>query len=420
MSRLLHQIQLITKIQIMKNFILIITAFFSVFSLFAQDGKNSGSYQDYKKGFYYKEILPDTKDVQAAQARKVFSMDFEDAQYPTDPEDYTTNWHNDPLSQGATGTCWCFATTSFLESEIYRLNNEEIKLSEMHTVYWEYVERARAYVINRGDVYFAQGSEAIGVLRMMKKYGAVPWTEYSGIARDKKFHDHSTMVKEMKAYLNSVKEQQAWNEEFVVSTIKDILNHYLGAPPQNFMFDGKNYTSKTFFRDVVKLKLSDYYSFISTMSARYGDHAELVEPDNWWHEDSYFNIELDDFLETIEFAIENGYTISICGDVSEPGYDSWQEVGIVPAFDIPSEYIDESSREFRLNNKTTTDDHCIHIIGYQKYKDDYWFMIKDSGSGGFDGKNSGYRFLHQDYIRLKMMNIMVHKDGAPILNKLIK
>ncbi len=94
---------------------------------------------------------------------------------------------------------------------------------------------------------------------------------------------------------------------------------------------------------------------------------------------------------------------------------------MVPTFDIPSEYIDESSRQLRLTNKATTDDHCIHIVGYRKIGNDLWFLIKDSGAGGFDGPNKGYRFFHEDYVKLKMMNILVHKEAtSDILNKIIK
>jgi len=160
---------------------------------------------------------------------------------------------------------------------------------------------------------------------------------------------------------------------------------------------------------------------MSTMELTYNQKGELVEADNWWHCKNYYNVDLDEYMNIIIDAIENSYSICICGDVSEPGHDSYSEVSIVPTFDIPSEYIDESSRQLRLTNKSTTDDHCIHIVGYQKTGDDLWFLIKDSGAGGFDGPNKGFRFFHEDYVKLKMMNILIHKDGASeILNKIIK
>jgi bleomycin hydrolase len=378
-------------------------------------------FKEYEPGFYQKEILPDAIDKSESSARKYFAASLSAEDYPTDPDEYTTYWHTPPHSQGSTGTCWCFATISFLESEVYRGSEQEIRLSEMYIVYWEYVERARAWVENRGDIYFAQGSEAASVLRILNKYGIVPEAEYPGLPDDKKFHNHGLMVKEMSDYLEEVKVSNAWNTVMVISTIRNILDRYLGVPPQGVEYKEKQYTPINFMKKVLKIDPDDYFSFMSTMSQTYDQKGELVEPDNWWHCDDYYNVKIEDFLMVIDDALDSAYTVCICGDVSEPGYDRWTEVGIVPDFDIPSSYINEASREMRLTNGTTTDDHCIHIVGMQDLDGERWYIIKDSGSGGFDGPNKGYRFMHEDYIRLKMMNIMVYKyAGKRVLDEIIK
>lgn len=111
-------------------------------------------------------------------------------------------------------------------------------------------------------------------------------------------------------------------------------------------------------------------------------------------------------------AVRKGFTLDIGGDVSEPGRDAYNEVAMVPTFDIPSEYIDENARQYRFSNASTTDDHGIHLVGYMGKGDQDWYLIKDSGSGSHTGKNFGYYFYHEDYIKLKMMNILVHKSVA--------
>lgn len=391
--------------------------------MIAAIGQNTvqGTYKEYKPGFYELEIKPGLATDERAEGRQYFSADLSGMDFPTDPDDYTQYWHFPPHSQGLTGTCWCFATISFMESEIYRISGDEIKLSEMYIVYWEYVERTRAFVEHRGDVYFAQGSEAASIPRIMKKYGIVPAAAYSGLTDGQKFHDHSKMVREMTDYLNGIKESNAWNTVMVVSTIKEILNSYLGSPPQQFTYKNKEYSPLTFMRKVLPIIPDDYFSFMSTMSMTYDQKGELIEPDNWWHCDDYYNVKISDFMTVIDDALDSAYTVCICGDISEPAFDSWAEVGIVPEFDIPSAYIDESAREMRLKNYTTTDDHCIHIIGMQDVDGQRWYMIKDSGAGGFNGPNKGYRFIHEDYVKLKMMNIMVYKEaGRRVLDKIIK
>jgi len=379
-------------------------------------------YKERKPGFYQttiKKSFQKAGDENEKQAIYL-GVDLTGLEFPTDMDLYDTYWHNEPVSQGLTGTCWSYATVSFFESEVNRLYGNEVKLSEMYIVYWEYVERAKSFVDKRGDVYFAQGSEATAVIRIMKKYGIVPLKDYEGKPGTEDFHNHREMFKEMNAFLEKVKQDNAWNKEVVVSTIKQILDHYMGEPPETIIVNSKTLTPKEYLDHILELDLYDYYSFMSTMSLPYNQRGELVEPDNWWHCDEYYNISLEDYFDLIRSATMDGFSICICGDVSEPGHDSFSEVSIIPTFDIPADFINDDSRQYRLNNGSTTDDHCIHIVGHYMNGDN-WFLIKDSGSGAFDGPNKGYRFMREDYIKLKMMNVMIHKDGArPVLDKIIK
>ncbi|MBC8488613.1 MAG: peptidase C1 [Bacteroidetes bacterium] len=411
----------------MKPFLLIILSVSLIVTVFAQEPiqKDKAVYKESQPGFYQETILKEVKDFESGdkkpEIKKYLSVDFSDKDFPVNIEDYTEFWHNPPLSQGKSGTCWCFASTALLESEVYRITGNEVKLSEMYFVYWEYIERARYFVQQRGNMHFNQGSEANAVIKLMKLYGAVPASAYTGKLSGQKFHNHSGMISEMKSYLNNVKKNNIWNKEEVVATIRDIMNHYMGEPPLMVTVNDKEYTPKEYVEQVLKINPDDYFSFMSTKSQTCNQKGELVEPDNWWHCKDYYNVKLDDFLSIFKNAVKNGYTISFCGDVSEPGYDRYAEVGIIPTFDIPPEYINEDSREYRINNNSTNDDHCLHIVGYLENENGWWFFIKDSSSSGFDGPNKGYRFIHEDYIKLKILTILVYKYGAKeVLDEIIK
>jgi bleomycin hydrolase len=165
--------------------------------------------------------------------------------------------------------CWCFATTSYFESEIYRLSKRQIKLSELYTVYWEYVEKARRFVRERGKSAFGEGSEANAVTRIWKMYGIVPAAAYTGLRPGQKFHDHTAMVKEMREYLLSLKSSNAWNEEEVLSTIRSILNHYIGEPPAKVTVDGNTLTPREYLAKIVRLNLDDYINIMSLMEKPY-------------------------------------------------------------------------------------------------------------------------------------------------------
>ena len=347
-----------------------------------------------------------------------FKMDFEGIDLPNDPETFTYRWHNEPVSQGLTVTCWCYCSTSFLESEIYRQTNKKLKLSEMHTVYWETVEKARRYVAERGDSHFAQGSLPNATLRIWKEYGVVPYEVYTGLKDGQQYNDHGQMWKEMNTYLKNIKATSNWNEAVVLSTIKSILNHYLGEPPTSFKVNGKKMTPQTYLQKVVKINPDDYVDILSLMKNQYYSIDEYIVPDNWWHNSDYYNVPLDDFMIALKNAVKNGFTVGIGGDVSEAGISAHDEVAMIPSFDIPSEYIEENARQFRFSNRSTTDDHGIHVVGYQNRDNGTWFLIKDSGSGGHTGPHPGYYFYHEDYIKLKMINFIVHKDAVKeLMNK---
>ena len=88
--------------------------------------------------------------------KKKMQLDFSGIKAPSAVSEFTSVWHFPPIRQGLSGMCWCFSTTSFLESEIYRLSKRRIKLSELHTVYWEYVEKAMCLHASKTSAYSSE------------------------------------------------------------------------------------------------------------------------------------------------------------------------------------------------------------------------------------------------------------------------
>ncbi|MCF8297024.1 MAG: hypothetical protein K9J13_05700 [Saprospiraceae bacterium] len=400
---------------------IIISMIFSV-SAFAQRPKqDKGFFKEYEPGYYQNHILKDVRAVEENKTEKKvdkkFLMDQSMLKLPNKLEFYKdhTVWHQPSISQGNGGTCWCFSTISFFESEIYRLHKKEIKLSEMYIVYWEYVEKARRFIQERGNSAFSEGSEANAVTRIFKMYGAMPWSVYNGLKDGRKFHSHAEMFKEMNTYLKTLKTNNAWNEEEALKTIKAIMNHYIGEPPTEFMVDGKKYTPKTYLKDDIKIIPDDYVDVTSYLQEPYWKQVEYKVPDNWWHSEDYYNVPLELYTSIIKKSLNKGYSVCIGGDVSEAGFSRETNVALIPKFDIPSEYIDENARQFRFSNNTTTDDHGMHIVGfYVDEQGETWYLVKDSSSGSRNNDENapefGYYFFHEDYVKLKMMDFMVHKD----------
>ncbi|MBE9468759.1 MAG: peptidase C1 [Bacteroidetes bacterium] len=395
---------------------------------FAQQKNDKSKFKEYEPGYYQNSILKDVRAVKkkmtSKEKYKHFQMDHSGLDLPKKISLYKKQWSNPSISQGNAGTCWCFSTMSFYESEVFRLTNKKVKISEIYTVYWEYVEKARGFVTERGNSVFAEGSEGNAVARMFKKYGAVPQSEYTGLLNDRKFHSHAAMYKEMNKYLKTVKKTSAWNEEQVISTIKDIMKHYIGIPPTEFNIDGKTYTPATYLNDYLKINPDDYVEILSYEQEPFWKQVEYTVEDNWWHSKEYYNIPLEDYMKVLKKAVRNGYTMSIGGDVSEAGFVRSTNCALIPSFDIPSAYINGDARQFRFSNRTTTDDHGMHLVGYMQKDGKDWYLIKDSSSGSRNNDEKapefGYYFFHEDYVKLKMMGFTIHKDAVKDILKKFK
>jgi bleomycin hydrolase len=343
---------------------------------------------------------------------KELRFDFAGIRKPESLDAFQTAFHFPPVQQFNTGNCWCFSTTSFFESEVYRLSGRKIKLSEMHTVYYEYLEKARRYVQQRGDSFFHEGSEGNAVILVWRKHGVVPSEAYKGELDPDGRYDDTEIVTEMKAYLEHVKSNELWDEELAVASLRLIMDKYMGRPPDRFVYDGAEITPQRFFADVLRLDLDDYVCVMSTLSQPFHAYGEYKVPANWWHSQDYYNVPLDEFYRIITYAIENGYTVRLNGDVSEPGHNGLEDAAVIPTFDIPREYIDQDAREFRFANGATDDDHDVHLVGHTSLGDYDWFLVKDSADHAQHGRFKGYMFFREDYIKLKTLTFIVHKDAV--------
>lgn len=347
--------------------------------------------------------------------RQVLRAQLPEGERPGSPEQFKSVFHFAPQAQYYTGTCWSYAGTSYLESEIFRITGRKIKMSEMHTVYYEYLEKARRFVQRRGDSEFSEGSQINAVLRMWELYGAVPLSEYDGVVAQDGLHDHIRMAAEMTAFLGFVKANALWDEQFVLESMATILDKYMGPPPHSFKYEGRTYSPREFVTKVLKIEAGDYVQFMSTMAQPFYKTGLFDVPDNWWLDNSYYNVPIDEFLQAAVEPVKNGFSIGIGGDVSEPGKNHRQDVAFIPPFDIPPEHIDQAAREYRMENGSTGDDHGIHALGWAQVAGEDWLLIKDSGRSARHGKHNGYYFFREDFIKLKMLTILVHKDAVPVL-----
>lgn len=176
------------------------------------------------------------------------------------------------------------------------------------------------------------------------------------------------------------------------------------------------YTPQSFAAEVVNLPWNDYILITSFEYAPYYTFTRLEVPDNWKREASYLNLPLNDFVEAVNNSTARGFGVAADIDFSEPEYQSGTGIVVVPESDIASDKITSAEREVRFHSGFTTDDHLVHIVGSARSGDDRWYLVKDSWRTMWDtamSSHPGYFRMHESYLRLKVLALLVHKDAVP-------
>jgi bleomycin hydrolase len=317
------------------------------------------------------------------------------------------NAHGSIENQCKTGTCWSFATTSFIESEIIRKGNKAVDLSEMYNVRMTYPKKAESYVRFQGKQQFGPGGLSHDVLAIIEEYGIVPEEVYSGFVNGATTYDHETLDLKLTDLVNdAVKSQTSGYQESVAG----ILDNEIGRAPAEFKYNGTSYTPAS-FRDAMKINAKEYVCLTSFTHHPFYSSFVLEVPDNW-SKKSYYNLPLDEFQRVADFALGKGYTIAWDADVSEKTFDARKGFAYVDSFQKEPK-ITQESRQAAFDNYETTDDHLMHITGTAKDdKGNGYYLVKNSW-GEEDLPNGGFLYVSAPYFRYKTVCMIVHKDALP-------
>lgn len=326
------------------------------------------------------------------------------------------------VSQGNTGTCWSFSTSSFLESEIHRITGKTVDLSEMYTVRNTYPAKAENYVMRQGKAQFSEGGLAHDVLKSVSKYGLVPLEAYTGLAPTENRHTHAEMVAVIKSMLDTYVDNPArtlskkWKP-----AVEGILDLYLGENLNQFSYEGKSYNPKS-FAEFLKIDPVNYVTLTSYTHEPFYNSFILNIPDNFSN-GSFYNIPLDEFVNNIDNALEKGFTITLDCDVSEKTFSSKHGVAVIPSNETNAKIavlgpenekqITQTYRQEEFENYNTTDDHLMHITGKAKDQNGtIYYKVKNSwGTDSNRTKYDGYVYMSASYIKLKAISVLMHKDA---------
>jgi bleomycin hydrolase len=331
-------------------------------------------------------------------------------------------------NQASSGTCWSYAAIGFVESEMIRMGKDPIDLSEMYVVRMAYIEKARKYVRVHGKLNFAQGGEAPDVFYVLEKYGAMPQEAYAGLNYGTDVNRHGELEMALKSYLDAIIKNKngtlstAWESGFTA-----ILDAYLGEVPEEFAWNGKNYTPRSFADEVVGLVPAEYVTLTSFTHHPFYTPFILEIPDNWMWSEAY-NLPLNEFMEELDHALENGFTVGWATDVSEKGFSVRNGLAVMPAknwrdmsaeestqvFNGPHEEltVTQDMRQEGFDNYSTQDDHGMQITGIVKDQTGAKYYITKNSWGEIPNPyKEGYVYASKAFVQYKTISLLIHKDG---------
>ena len=345
--------------------------------------------------------------------------------------------------QNRSGTCWAYSTLSYFESEILKSTGKTYDLCESFVANKDYMDRAIQVVRYHGDMQFSQGGSAYDVYYVLKNYGICPENAmpFPGSLYGDSLNNFNEFFSLLEPYVEGIATNKAskisgqWKVGF-----QGILDAYLGKCPENFTYEGKNYTPKS-FASSLGLNMDDYVTITSYTHHPFYSQFVVEVQDNWRNPASY-NLPMDEMMQIIDNAVMNGYTVAWGGDVSEPGFtrdglaymidakkmqslqgsDLARWLGLSPAkrrnlIDslgciVPEVQATQEMRQERFDNWELTDDHGMLIYGIAKDQNGKeYYMVKNSW--GETGKYKGTWYMTKTFIAANTMDYMVNKNAIP-------
>lgn len=339
------------------------------------------------------------------------------------------NLTNTPIkNQGSSGTCWSYATNSFIESEMIKNGKAPVDISDIYTARCAYIEKGKNYVRMHGALTLGDGGALHDVINMYAKYGALPEEVYSGLNYGTTGNKFGEMAAIQKGVLDAViTNPNGTLTPNWLTAYTAVIDSYLGQVPEKFTYKGKTYTPKSFADEVVGINPSDYIEISSFKDQAPYKPFVLTVPDNWSF-DQVYNVGLNDMTTIVDNALKNGYTVAWATDVSEKGF-SWKNgVAYVPQMDYslmsdeqkanmfngpqPEIEITEDIRQKAYDNYETTDDHGMHIIGLAKDQNGKeYYIVKNSW--GTSNDYNGYLFVTKNFLKYKTTALYLNKKGLP-------
>ena len=277
-------------------------------------------------------------------------------------------------NQGASELCWIYAMLATIESDRL-MEGDSVNLSPQFIARKYLEEQADRFYLSGGKEKISMRGMSSMLLHLLSRYGM---THYDAFHRDDVDFRVLTRKIEQMAQVSMAERKGLTVFRKDIGGMLDESLH--GLPRYVFML-GAEYTTLEFAHSLCHE--DDYEALTSFTHHPFGSRFVLETPDNHFH-DSFLNVPLDTLMNRIEKTLKSGHAVCWEGDISEP-------------------------RQKAFEQRQTTDDHCMEIIGMARTeKGNRYFICKNSW--GTENPFGGWMYLSENYLREKTIAVWMKKN----------
>jgi len=310
-------------------------------------------------------------------------------------------------NQHRSGTCWAYATLGYFESEILRQTGKTYDLCEMFVVNKDYMDCATHYVRMHGYSQISEGGSCDDVLDVIRQHGICPENAMpapgsltgDSLANFKQFFPLLERTVSGMVVQDAKEPVPHWQD-----SVQNVIERHVGRCPESFEYEGRQYTPKT-FAESLGLNLDDYVSLTSFTHHPFGKWFVIESPYKWRLKPSY-NIPMEQLMDVLDQALDQGYTVAWGGDVS--GDFTRTGLAMLPDSVVPTQQL----RQEQWDDWRFKYDHVMLIFG--KATDEHgkpYYMVKNSW--GKSGMYKGIWYMSRDYMALNTIYLFLNRHALP-------
>ena len=290
--------------------------------------------------------------------------------------------------QGQQSLSWAYAMLAVIETE-HVMMGDSVNISIDYLARHLLAEQARCHFLSYGYDRITMRATMPLLLRLIKEYGAIPYDSYN------QNHLNYDALAQRMALIS----QASNNLSQLEKNMNRVFDERIGSLPKHVYMYGAEYTPQQFAESVCMR--GEYMALTSFSHHPFGDSFALEVPDNY-SDELFYNVPIDVLMKRIDTSLMHGHPVCWEGDTSEVGYSFKRGVAEL----YPDIKCNQQQRQLAFENRSTTDDHCMAIIGIAHDDKGRKFYIAKN-SQGTDNPYVGMMYMSENYVRMKTIAIVV-------------